>query len=167
MKENCEKSRQRGFTLIEVIVVLILVGIMAAMAGTGLVTAVQGYLMAAENAEVSQKAQMAMTRLTREIHQCSDCDVGNAPPGPLGTAYNYRIFDEAHPDSEVSRKLEIWGNELKLGPQSGDTFVLVDQVQSFSLARNGADGTITITLVMTHKFGGNQTFVTKILPRNI
>ncbi len=165
MKENCEKSRQRGFTLIEVIVVLILVGIMAAMAGTGLVAAVQGYLTAAENSEVSQKAQMAMTRLTREIHQCSDCDSGNVYPGSLGT-FNYHIFDEAH-DTEVPRKLEISGSELKIGPQSSDTFVLVDQVQSFSLVRNGTDGTITITLVMTHRFGGNQTFVTKILPRNI
>lgn len=154
---------QQGFTLIEVIVVLVLVGILAAMAGIGLVAGVQGYLMASENAEISQKAQIAMTRLGREILQCSNCDAGNIPPGNLGT-YTYKIMEDGS-DEEIVRAVRFVGNRVELGKSLDNTFVLVDQVQSCSLSRE-TDGTITITLVINHAQGGTQTFETKILPRN-
>ena len=156
-------KEQKGFTLIEVIVVLVLVGILAAMAGTGLVAGVQGYLMASENAEISQKAQIAMTRLGREILQCSNCDAGNAPPGNLGT-YVYKIMEDGS-DKEIDRAVKLVDHHVELGETLNDTFVLVDQVQSCSISRE-SDGTITITLVINHAQGGDQTFETKILPRN-
>lgn len=58
---------QKGFTLIEMIVTLVIVGIMAAMGGMGIVQAVKGYIMVKENAATTQKAQLAMSRITREI----------------------------------------------------------------------------------------------------
>ncbi|MEN6422817.1 MAG: type II secretion system protein, partial [Smithella sp.] len=58
---------QKGFTLMEVIVTLVLVGILAALGGMGIVQAVKGYVTVRENSATSQKAQMAMARITREI----------------------------------------------------------------------------------------------------
>ncbi|HQP25955.1 MAG TPA: type II secretion system protein, partial [Smithellaceae bacterium] len=58
---------QRGFTLLEVIVTLILVGILAAIGGMGIVQAVKGYMMVRQNSVTTQKAQLAMSRITREL----------------------------------------------------------------------------------------------------
>ena len=58
---------QKGFSLIELVAVLVLVGMMAAFVGIGLVQGVQGYIFARENAVTTQKAQAALARLAREF----------------------------------------------------------------------------------------------------
>lgn len=58
---------QKGFTLIEIIVTLVLVGILAALGGFGIVQAVKGYITVKENSVITQKAQLAMSRINREI----------------------------------------------------------------------------------------------------
>jgi prepilin-type N-terminal cleavage/methylation domain-containing protein len=60
-------SNERAFTLIEVIVSLVLAGIMAAVVGLGLVKITQGYVFAKQNSETVQKAQIAMTRIVKEL----------------------------------------------------------------------------------------------------
>ena len=67
---------ESGFTIIEIIVSLLLVGFMAAFAGTGIVTFTGGYLFTKENAHMAQKANLALTRLTREFQELED--VSNA-----------------------------------------------------------------------------------------
>ncbi|MCX5852856.1 MAG: prepilin-type N-terminal cleavage/methylation domain-containing protein [Deltaproteobacteria bacterium] len=61
------KRADKGFTLIEVIVTLVLVGIMAVGIGNTLVLEVQGYLFARDAESSSQKAQLALARIKREI----------------------------------------------------------------------------------------------------
>jgi prepilin-type N-terminal cleavage/methylation domain-containing protein len=60
-------SSQKGFTLIEIVITLVLAGIMAAVGGMGIVQAVKGYVITKQNSEITQKAQLAMSRITREI----------------------------------------------------------------------------------------------------
>jgi prepilin-type N-terminal cleavage/methylation domain-containing protein len=60
-------SNEKAFTLIEVIVSLILVGILAAIAGMGLVQITHGYFFAKQNSETVQKAQVAMIRIAKEL----------------------------------------------------------------------------------------------------
>lgn len=150
MREEHKLKRQRGFTLIEVIVVLTLVGLLAAMSGFGLVTVARGYLMASENAAVTQKAQLAMTRLGREIMECFDCD-GITYPLPFSFRNNL----------PGPRELALDAGVLRI-----NTRALVDQVEDFSLHPDD-DGRIVITLVIRHQHGGgDQSFSTSIFPRN-
>ena len=60
-------SNEKAFTLIEVIVSLVLAGILAAVVGLGLVRITQGYVFAKQNSETLQKAQIAMTRIVKEL----------------------------------------------------------------------------------------------------
>jgi len=60
-------ANKKGFTLIEVIVTLILVGITATLAGMWIVNVANGYVFAKMNANTVQNAQLAMTRLTKEF----------------------------------------------------------------------------------------------------
>ena len=61
-----------GFTLIEIMVSLVLVGLIASVAGTSVITATRGYVFARENNAITQKAQLALNRLNREFIELSD-----------------------------------------------------------------------------------------------
>lgn len=60
-------NHSKGFTLIEVIVVLVLVGVMAALLGTVIIKAVENYYFAREADHLSQKAQVALARINKEL----------------------------------------------------------------------------------------------------
>ena len=63
-----KRSEEKGFTLIEVIVTLILVGITAALAGMWIVHVASGYVFAIQNANTVQKGQLAITRIAKELN---------------------------------------------------------------------------------------------------
>ena len=56
-----------GFTLVELIFSLVVVGILASIAGMGVVSAISGYAIVRENVSLSQKIQLAATRIQREL----------------------------------------------------------------------------------------------------
>ena len=57
--------------MIEVIVSLVLIGIMAALAGMFFVTITQGYVFSQQNNETSLKAQVALAKMVKEIGSLS------------------------------------------------------------------------------------------------
>lgn len=70
--------RNRGFTLIEVIVTLMLVSVLATVAGFGIVEVARGYASAKENARMAQTAQIALSRISRELMELQSVDSANA-----------------------------------------------------------------------------------------
>lgn len=70
--------KQDGFTLIEIIVSLVLVGIITAFAGMGLVQAVESYVFSRDTVALSEKAQLAMTRLVLELKFTESISTANA-----------------------------------------------------------------------------------------
>ena len=68
------KSDEKGFTLIEVIVTLVLVGITTALAGMWIVSVANGYVFTKMNANTVQKAQLAVTRLAKEFAAIKSVD---------------------------------------------------------------------------------------------
>lgn len=67
-----------GFTLIEMIASLAIVGILAAIAGMGLVQMTEGFLLSRVGAESAQKAQLAMTRMVKEFSHITDVSSGSS-----------------------------------------------------------------------------------------
>ena len=76
---NNRLSNEKAFTLIEVIVSLVLVGIIAAVAGFGLVKISQGYIFAKQNSETVQKAQIAMARIAKELEVATSISTTSLP----------------------------------------------------------------------------------------
>ena len=62
-----KKINAKGFSLIEVIAVLVIMGILAVGLSVGLIKGVEQYLFANEATEISQKAQFAMARIKKEL----------------------------------------------------------------------------------------------------
>ena len=150
---------QKGFSLIEVIAVLVLVGIMAAVAGMGIVKGVQGYLFAKSNAALSEKANMAIARINRELLECYNCT------GTSGTSVQYPVIN---PLGERSFMLED-GN-IKISGISADGTptkdTLIDNVNSFSMTY-AADGSITVNMNLTSPYSPTPiAFSTNVHPRN-
>lgn len=167
-------KKESGFTLIEVIVTLILVGIMASVAGLGIVTAVKGYLFAKNNTVIAGKAQVALARMTREL---TDLRSIPTPYSTYATA-NSIMFYKALDTVAIGQA----GTNIRIGTTSvianGD--VLVDQVTGLSFAYQKGSATwspssdditllshIVISLTMSGAGeGSNYTFTTTVNPRN-
>ncbi len=171
------RENMRGFTLIEVIVSLILVGLLAAVGGMAIVQAVQGYMFVKDNATITQKAQLAMSRITREIVEMTGI-TANATTTVL-------------PVSNVDRNVTLGLNSraIKIAPEGtqlsdGDT--LVDNVNTFALTYYSKDSSgndvianswstaseirelaaIDVNLQLERPSGGYLNFINRVSPRN-
>ncbi len=162
-------KNNNGFSLIEIIMVLILLGIMGAMAGMGIATFAESFVFSRQAAEISGKAQLTMIRLSKEFTHIKTVAAASA------TSITYARSNDAGGTTNVTI---TWagasGDDLTL---NSDT--LIDNVTSFSLAYldtyNGASNTtwssdrriIAVTLALTGPDSTNLTFSSRITPRNL
>lgn len=80
----CGQQRPAGFTLIEAVMVIAIIGVVAAMVASFIRAPVQGYLDSARRAELTDAADTAVRRIGRELHLALPNSVritGSATPG--------------------------------------------------------------------------------------
>ncbi len=125
-----------GFTLIEIMVSLVLVGLIASVAGTSVLMGLRGYLNTRENDVITQKAQLAMNRINREFIELSavkddteSCIVYESP-------YGWRAIKMVEVEGKKTIRLFfIDATVNSCGSLTvGDT--LVDGVSSFAIRYN-------------------------------
>jgi prepilin-type N-terminal cleavage/methylation domain-containing protein len=169
---------QAGFTLIEIIVSLILVGLLAAVGGMAMVQVIQGYMTTRENSTKTQQSQLAMSRITREI-----IEMINIPSDATANALpiNNVIGNRTIGLDNGAVKIAFGAAPLS----SGD--ILIDNVNTFTLtyySRDPSSGavvtsstwpatndittltTIDINLQINRTGGGTLTFANRVAPRN-
>ena len=139
-------SNEKAFTLIEVIVSLVLIGIMAAIAGMGLVKIAEGYVFAKQNAETVQKAQIAIARIVKELGAV--CPPPWTTSGCLGitaasgTSVTYTRLQGTAP---VTNAITYSNPNITVAVDSGTATTLIDNVTAFTLAYFDAAGASTAT----------------------
>ncbi|MDA3832194.1 MAG: prepilin-type N-terminal cleavage/methylation domain-containing protein [Spirochaetales bacterium] len=123
-------NSEKGFTLIEVIVSLILLGIVSAIAGMGFVVVAKGYVFAKLNSEMVEKGQTAITRMVKEL---GDCTI------TAGTATSITFDRRSDGTTHTFSWAGASGNPLVLDPGTNND-TLIDNVNDFALAYYDNDG---------------------------
>ena len=129
---------KNGFTLIEIIVTMLLVGILAAVGGTAIGQAIKGYVEVKENSATTQKAQMAMSRVTREI-----TEMMNVYSAASNTTLPLTGTGNCYSTTDCVRTIGLDNGAVKIASGSGTTLangdILISNVGSFTLTYyNGA-----------------------------
>lgn len=120
MKINIRNHR--GFTLIEVIVSIIVVSIISLIAGMSFYQITRGYVFYRDNSEIAQQAQIAMTRLKKEISSIKSVNIATA------TSIKYKRSSDATGTPLRSISWAGGNNPLLL-----DSYTLISPVTVFSL----------------------------------
>jgi prepilin-type N-terminal cleavage/methylation domain-containing protein len=177
-KQEQKMRNESGFTLIEIVVSLVLVGMMAAIAGMGIVTGTKGYMLAKENSHMAQKAQIAMARIQRELMELTAI-AARRQADPEFIIYDNTTGRHAIARDDTDNTIKMF--DLAPGattlPVGGD--ILVDNVNNFTLNYfQGANvwGGVNIQLLSAIQAvfaldrsdgsGNTVTFTTTVNPRN-
>lgn len=158
---------QKGFTLVELIVTLVLVGIIGTFATLFMYTGLNGYLRAKDTSEGALKAQIALDRISLELKDINDISDYNSD-----TNIDYTTASES---LSFARRIRYdSGNDEILLSVAGNENVLLDNVQTFSLTATYNDLNDDIsnqeveTIEASFTVGEiERSFSVRIFPRNM
>ena len=137
------KKDNTGFTLIEVIVCLMLLGIVGSFATFFIVSGLKGYMLSTQNAALTRKASLAMARIAKEFNsEMKEVDVITGSSVRYVYQYNPRFYRYVALVGTGERKEVkiVVGDETMPVPEGSDPEVLIDQVKNFELAFKKCDG---------------------------
>ena len=180
------KNNQSGFTLIEAIAVLVIMGILAVGLSIGLVQGVQNYIFASEATHLSQKAQVALARIDKELIDVTAVSYISSSQVDYTRPYSPPSCNPTD-KSPCQYRLQMVNNQILLeGISPAFTpQVLIDNVAAYSGGNvfltfknfSGADWSletghtvnnlsqINVTLILTYGSNKTLTFNTSINPR--
>jgi prepilin-type N-terminal cleavage/methylation domain-containing protein len=160
------RKREAGFTLIEIVVTLVLVGILSVFAGLFMTTFLNGYFMVKNNSDTAMKAQMALDRISIELRDISPVSV--SVPSPVSIPIdNSRI---TYTNSlGVVKTIKFVAPNIYLSTSTDN--ILIDNVQSFQLnatlknVYNSLANDVAFIDIGFTVSGYNNPFSTRIFPR--
>ncbi|CAB5138273.1 hypothetical protein D3OALGA1CA_3689 [Olavius algarvensis associated proteobacterium Delta 3] len=160
------RLNRNGFTLIEIIVSLILVGIIASFSTVFMVSGVQNFFLTREAVESAFRAEVALNRMALELRSISE----NGLPGNpvLNTSITYTSDD---PNLPGTRKLEFDDGNLYLTINTIE-YLLMEDVSSPQLSASYADmdndGSNEVAYIdIGFAVGAMPAFSVRVYPRNM
>ncbi|NOX25488.1 MAG: type II secretion system protein [Deltaproteobacteria bacterium] len=167
-------GNKRGFSLLELIVVLALIGIVGLMAGFGIQQMVSGFIFTKSVSDNAGKGKLGLLRLSLEMRRIEKATSGTA---------HAITFNAVHYDVVTNK----WGTKPYTiswdGAAGGSVLLnsdlLIAKVKNFTLqyysVYNGAAATtwnsssrlIGIALTLADTAQTDSTFTTRITPRNL
>lgn len=124
---------KKGFTIIELVITMVLIGIIAYIVATALSTGIKGYFITDYRKEALDQARIAMERMTREIRNLRDSD-----DVATGTSSTFSFTDISGANINFT-----WSSPNIT--RNGTT--LATNITSFSFSYSRADGTPSATFV--------------------
>ena len=126
------------FTLVELVAVIVILGVLGAIATMGLGAGTQGFIRGRDRLDLAQATQAAMQRAVLELRFMTFDPATSTPNLTItggGTSIEFGSRRDA--DAHVLAKV---GTELRL-----DGKVLLDRVTDFLVAYSATSGELTIT----------------------
>lgn len=156
-----KKREQHGFSLIEAIAVLLLVGILATTVVISLLPMVQGLTQVQENTETSQKARLAMARISRELTTVTNIVALSS------SAITYQFLVPAGASTYAALQHTISWNGSSGSPVLLEGVPLVDRVDDLQFTAIAGDPLALDVALTLHNGVGVDLFAMRIIPRNI
>jgi prepilin-type N-terminal cleavage/methylation domain-containing protein len=151
------RKSNAGFTLIEIIATLLLIGLLSVFVGLFMTTFVNSYFMVKNNTETALKAQLALNRIGLELRDVSGVSVLT---DNIRITYNNPMG--------VNRTIQYVPSRIYLTTTAN--YILIDNIQNFTLnaAYNNlyniaADDVAYINIGFT--INGYGSFNTRVFPR--
>jgi len=130
IKRPCTNKHEKGFTLVELIVTLVLVGIIGTFTTLFMYTGLNGYLRAKDTSEGALKAQITLDRISLELRDIYRVSAFNKD---ISIDYTSVTLPLARQLRYEDNNNEIWLNV------DGNDHLLLDDVQDFSMSVNIKD----------------------------
>ena len=137
MISNTRKKNQTGFTLIELVVVILLTGILVAAVTPFVQTNVEAFIRIQQGKNVAQGARVGLLRLTEELKRASNIDSGDSNDIQFdfvdvdGNTHSNINYEYRSGDQSLFRERSLlWGKEVIIGAV----------VQDFNLTYFNASG---------------------------
>jgi prepilin-type N-terminal cleavage/methylation domain-containing protein len=161
-------ERQGGFTLIEIIVVIVILSIVSAITINFLISSLQIYTMTVNQKALFDEGKLALERMCRDIRDGRS--ITSPASGGSGSSITFiRNNATAQDISGETIIFQLTGSTLeKVKASPFVTSSLASNVSTFTVTR-GAAGNNEITLVLTLSLasGENVTLQTKVYPKNL
>jgi len=167
-KKSLIIKNNKGFTLIEIIMVIIVLGILSIFGFSFLSTAIHTYSMMEKQKGLYDEAAMAMERISRELR---DAESISAPTsGNSGSTLEFTKSHETDEDSDTTIIFQVPVDTTTLQRVGTATKTLADNVSTFNVERgtvaDGDEDGITIIL-MLESGEANITLQSYIYPKNL
>jgi len=154
---------QAGFTLIELIAVIVILGFISIFAGNMFSLGTRGVLAARQAEENGQKAQIALSRIAVELR---DINGGPASGGAVGITATSISYTSANTLLSGTRILayDSAGKTITL-TVGGTSYILVDGVSACTMSASTTYApTFTVSFTLTNSAGN---FSLSVTPRNV
>ena len=159
---------KRGFTLIEIIVVIVILSIISAITINFLINSIKIYTMTVNQKTLFDEGKLALERMCRDIRDGRS--ITSPASGGSGSWITFiRNNATAQDVAAESITFQLTGSTLeKVKTSPSVTSSLASNVSTFTVTR-GAAGNDEITLVLTLSLasGENVTLQTKVWPKNL
>jgi len=157
-------TRTRGFTLIEIIVSLVLLGILASTIFSFMGQAVRGFFIARDAMELTQKAQVALNKMRIELTYLDKTKTVTGTATSLNYTGNLPSGTESNTIAyDAGGDRITWNTVTLVNEVGGLTFAYYDDPSvAPSSSYQATTNLIGITLVMLDANGNTATFTTRM-----
>ena len=170
---NSELVLQRGFTLIEIIIVIVILSIVSGITIKFLIDSLKIYTMTVNQKTLFDEGKLALERMCRDIRDAKSITTFTAgPPGSITFVRTNATFYDAglpgNPTGEtiIFRQNTVAGTLEKVKSlPSASTTTMASNVTAFTVTNATNEIQLQLTLQLTS--GENVTLQTKVYPKNL
>ena len=164
---NQKSEPENGFTLIEMIIVMVILSIVSAVGLHFLASGARIYALSVNQKGLFDEAKLAMERMCRDIRDARSITspaLGGSGNGITLTRTNVTVLDSA--DEIITFRLN-GGTLEKVKASPAVTSAMAANVSAFTVTRGATDDEIKVFLTLSLGTGENVSLQTKVYPKNL
>jgi len=154
---------KKGFTLIEIVIVIVILSIVSAITIYFLVSSLRVYTMTVNQKTLFDEGKLALERMCRDIRDA------NSITGSTATSITFIRTHATGAGQDIANEtitFQLTGTTLeKVKASPAVTSAIAENVSAFTVTR-AADDEIKLVLTLSLGTGENVTLQTKVYPKN-